>query len=148
MILANKCDLINSLTSDQLLAALNLHSIRDRPWKIILCSGMRGDGLQVWTFDTLIGLTHTAYQSELSFEACHLYSNLCLSTTKKKYFLWLMVKSYCFDQLLCKKFRKIFVNQSFIMSHIRWDFSLYLIKLNIKKCLPKESYRTGGLVRV
>mmetsp|Transcript_22908 Transcript_22908/g.22092 ORF Transcript_22908/g.22092 Transcript_22908/m.22092 type:complete len:189 (-) Transcript_22908:32-598(-) len=48
LILANKCDLINSLTSDQLLAALNLHSIRDRPWKIILCSGMRGDGLQVW----------------------------------------------------------------------------------------------------
>ena len=46
MIFANKCDVINSLSVDDIKAALNIH-YRDRNWTVIRCSGKTGIGLEV-----------------------------------------------------------------------------------------------------
>ena len=46
MVLANKQDLLNALTVEEISEGLNLPSIRDRPWNIQPCSAKNGDGLQ------------------------------------------------------------------------------------------------------
>lgn len=46
LILANKQDLVNALTPEEISAALNLTNIRDRQWHIQACSAKTGDGLQ------------------------------------------------------------------------------------------------------
>ena len=43
--MANKQDLINSLSPAEIIAGLNLHAIRDRQWQIIGCSAKSGEGL-------------------------------------------------------------------------------------------------------
>jgi hypothetical protein len=161
LILANKCDLINTLTSDQLLAALNLHSIRDRPWKIILCSGMRGDGLQVWAHNPLISSACIMYQSEskfgffaFMFPFVYLLLKKQVFSSQTPVFVWLMMKYFhhvLFSSVFLLPYADIpgtLFKRILIILHIRRGFSLYWIKLNIKNCLPKGSYRTGGLVRM
>eukprot|EP00937_MAST-01D_sp_MAST-1D-sp2_P002422 g2422.t1 len=46
LIMANKQDLMNAEESSAIADALNLHSIRDRPWHIQACSAKTGEGLQ------------------------------------------------------------------------------------------------------
>ena len=46
LVFANKQDLVGVLTADELAEALNLFSIRDRPWQIQGCSAKEGGGLQ------------------------------------------------------------------------------------------------------
>ena len=46
LIYANKQDLLNSLSSSEITAGLNLHAIRDRQWQIVPCSAKTGDGLK------------------------------------------------------------------------------------------------------
>lgn len=45
LILANKQDLINSLKPSEIAEAMNLFTIRDRPWQIEGCSAKTGGGL-------------------------------------------------------------------------------------------------------
>jgi ADP-ribosylation factor-like protein 3 len=45
LVFANKQDLENALTAEEVAAALDLHSIRDRPWHIQSCSAKTGAGL-------------------------------------------------------------------------------------------------------
>ena len=46
LILANKQDLINAMTPEEITGALQLNNIRDRPWQIQACSAKTGSGLQ------------------------------------------------------------------------------------------------------
>ena len=46
LIYANKQDLLNSLSSSEITAGLNLHAIRDRQWQIVPCSAKTGEGLK------------------------------------------------------------------------------------------------------
>ena len=46
LVLANKQDLINALSADEIAEALNLFLIRDRPWQIQACSAKEGSRLQ------------------------------------------------------------------------------------------------------
>ena len=46
LVYANKQDLVGALTADDLAEALNLFTIRDRPWQIQGCSAKDGEGLQ------------------------------------------------------------------------------------------------------
>ena len=46
IVLANKQDLVTALSPDEVADALNLYSIRDRPWQIQACSAKTGEGLQ------------------------------------------------------------------------------------------------------
>eukprot|EP00992_Anisonema_acinus_P014413 TRINITY_DN9276_c0_g1_i1.p1 TRINITY_DN9276_c0_g1~~TRINITY_DN9276_c0_g1_i1.p1 ORF type:complete len:179 (-),score=55.98 TRINITY_DN9276_c0_g1_i1:171-707(-) len=45
LVLANKQDLGNALSSNEIAEALNLHGIRDRKWQIQACSALNGNGL-------------------------------------------------------------------------------------------------------
>ncbi len=45
LILANKQDLVNASSADEITAALNLDSIRDRKWQIFPVSAKSGDNL-------------------------------------------------------------------------------------------------------
>ena len=44
--LANKQDLLNSLSAEEIGEGLNLLSIRDRTWNIQPCSAMDGEGIK------------------------------------------------------------------------------------------------------
>jgi ADP-ribosylation factor-like protein 3 len=46
LIFANKQDLLNAMTAEDIAKALNLHVIRDRQWQIQACSCKDGNGLQ------------------------------------------------------------------------------------------------------
>lgn len=46
LIFANKQDLINAATEEELTVGLNLHVIRGREWTAMPCSAKTGDGLQ------------------------------------------------------------------------------------------------------
>ena len=46
LVLANKQDLINAMTPEEITTALQLNNIRDRPWQIQACSAKTGSGLQ------------------------------------------------------------------------------------------------------
>lgn len=46
LIMANKQDLINAATADEISASLSLPEMRDRQWHILACSARTGDGLQ------------------------------------------------------------------------------------------------------
>ena len=46
LIFANKQDLLNALTADEISNTLSLNDIRDRTWSIQPCSAKNGDGLQ------------------------------------------------------------------------------------------------------
>mmetsp|Transcript_30996 Transcript_30996/g.45339 ORF Transcript_30996/g.45339 Transcript_30996/m.45339 type:complete len:81 (+) Transcript_30996:188-430(+) len=46
LVFANKQDLMNALSSEEISEGLNLVSIRDRPWSIQPCSAKNGEGLQ------------------------------------------------------------------------------------------------------
>lgn len=46
LIMANKQDLLSSLTPEELTTELGLHEIRERSWQILPCSAKTGDGLQ------------------------------------------------------------------------------------------------------
>merc|ERR1711871_1588887 len=43
---ANKQDLMNATAADELVAAMDLISVKDRPWQIQPCSAKTGEGLQ------------------------------------------------------------------------------------------------------
>jgi len=45
MVFANKSDLLNALSADEVAEELNLHMIRDRVWQIQACSAKTGEGL-------------------------------------------------------------------------------------------------------
>lgn len=45
LIFSNKCDLATAQTPENVSTALNLHSLRDRPWSIQKCSAKTGEGL-------------------------------------------------------------------------------------------------------
>ncbi|GMH42019.1 hypothetical protein BSKO_09938 [Bryopsis sp. KO-2023] len=46
LVLANKQDLVNALSADEVADLLNLFVIRDRPWQIQGCSAKQGTGLK------------------------------------------------------------------------------------------------------
>ena len=46
LIMANKQDLLNAMSPDEISAELNLNQLRDRTWQILPCSARTGDGLQ------------------------------------------------------------------------------------------------------
>merc|ERR1711998_126081 len=46
LVLANKQDLLNALSAQEVADALNLHVLRDRQWQIQACSAKSGDGLE------------------------------------------------------------------------------------------------------
>ena len=46
LIYANKQDLLNAETADEISEALNLSTVRDRKWSIQACSAKTGEGLQ------------------------------------------------------------------------------------------------------
>jgi len=46
LVYANKQDLMNALSAEEISDGLNLASIRDRPWSIQACSAKDGEGLQ------------------------------------------------------------------------------------------------------
>ena len=46
LVFANKQDLLNALSADEISDALSLNSIRDRTWSIQPCSAKNGEGLQ------------------------------------------------------------------------------------------------------
>jgi|EP00002_Diphylleia_rotans_P009908 ADP-ribosylation factor-like protein 3 len=45
LIFANKQDLINAATAEEITTSLSLHSIRGRPWQIQACSAKKNEGL-------------------------------------------------------------------------------------------------------
>ena len=47
LVFANKQDLLNAATAEQISEGLNLHSIRDRKWQIQPCSATTGEGVKV-----------------------------------------------------------------------------------------------------
>ena len=56
LVLANKQDLLNALSPDEISAGLNLKSIRNRKWTIMGCSGRDGEGLSdgmEWVMHTI-----------------------------------------------------------------------------------------------
>ena len=46
LVFANKQDLLNALSADEIRDGLNLKSIRDRKWTILPCSSKDGEGLE------------------------------------------------------------------------------------------------------
>lgn len=46
LIMANKQDLLNALSPDEISAELGLNELRERTWQILPCSARTGDGLQ------------------------------------------------------------------------------------------------------
>mmetsp|Transcript_20503 Transcript_20503/g.41028 ORF Transcript_20503/g.41028 Transcript_20503/m.41028 type:complete len:190 (-) Transcript_20503:19-588(-) len=46
LIYANKQDLLSAMSAAEISTALNLHTIRDRPWQIAACSAKNSEGLQ------------------------------------------------------------------------------------------------------
>lgn len=46
LVFANKQDLINAATADEIAEALNLVALRDRPWQIQACSATAASGLK------------------------------------------------------------------------------------------------------
>eukprot|EP00906_Rhabdomonas_costata_P033349 RCo046994 len=56
LVLANKQDLANAISSDEIAVAMDLHSIRDRKWQIQACSAKTGSGLNEameWALKTI-----------------------------------------------------------------------------------------------
>lgn len=56
LFLANKKDLPNGLSPVEVAQALQLEGIRDRPWQIVHCNGLTGEGLEAglnWLADML-----------------------------------------------------------------------------------------------
>lgn len=49
LVYANKQDLALAAKASEIAQELNLHLIRDRPWQIQACSGIRGEGIKVIT---------------------------------------------------------------------------------------------------
>jgi ADP-ribosylation factor-like protein 3 len=49
LVMANKQDLINALSADEITAELGLNELRERTWQILPCSARTGEGLQVRT---------------------------------------------------------------------------------------------------
>lgn len=47
LVYANKQDLALAAKASEIAQELNLHLIRDRPWQIQACSGIRGEGIKV-----------------------------------------------------------------------------------------------------
>lgn len=47
LVYANKQDLALAANASEIAQELNLHLIRDRPWQIQACSGIRGEGIKV-----------------------------------------------------------------------------------------------------
>lgn len=47
LVYANKQDLALAAQASEIAQELNLHLIRDRPWQIQACSGIRGEGIKV-----------------------------------------------------------------------------------------------------
>ncbi len=46
LVMANKQDLLNALSPDEISAELGLNKMRERTWQILPCSARTGDGLQ------------------------------------------------------------------------------------------------------
>lgn len=46
LVYANKQDLALAAKASEIAQELNLHLIRDRPWQIQACSGIRGEGIK------------------------------------------------------------------------------------------------------
>ncbi len=46
MVMANKQDLLNALSQDEITIELGLNELRDRTWQILPCSAKTGEGLQ------------------------------------------------------------------------------------------------------
>ena len=46
MVMANKQDLLNALSQDEITLELGLNELRDRTWQILPCSAKTGEGLQ------------------------------------------------------------------------------------------------------
>ena len=44
--MANKQDLLNALSQDEITLELGLNELRDRTWQILPCSAKTGEGLQ------------------------------------------------------------------------------------------------------
>lgn len=50
LVYANKQDLALAAKASEIAQELNLHLIRDRPWQIQACSGIRGEGIKVCNY--------------------------------------------------------------------------------------------------
>jgi ADP-ribosylation factor-like protein 3 len=46
LVMANKQDLLNALSEEEISVELGLNELRDRVWQILPCSAKTGDGLQ------------------------------------------------------------------------------------------------------
>ncbi len=46
LVLANKQDLVMAMTSEEIVAQLNLEAIKERAWAIYACSALSGEGMQ------------------------------------------------------------------------------------------------------
>lgn len=95
LVYANKQDLALAAKASEIAQELNLHLIRDRPWQIQACSGIRGEGIKVSPIYCLQLIIHLINSVVCRWTKSKRIKNIMLlnSSIIKNLYLWREVLS-------------------------------------------------------